>query len=133
MKMLFTFGVSGYVFSVKGSYFIIYKKISKQFDCNGCNLKSYFQYFLGTLTSSPSAKKRAGWPTKPYFWTRSKYHRKIPWLLRDGWFLHEIWSTDEFYCKSSISTDVLTKRKRKKYGYITLLVETLLKQQNRLV
>ena len=66
MKMLFTFGVSGCVFCVKGSYFIIYKKISKQFDCNGCNLKSYFQYFLGTLTSSPSAKKRAGWPTKPY-------------------------------------------------------------------
>ena len=40
MKMLLTFEVVVF-FCVKGSYFIIYNKFSKQFDYNGFILKSY--------------------------------------------------------------------------------------------
>ena len=112
-------------------------------DFNGFNLKSYFLYILDTSISSPPANKRVGRPTKPYTFeqaqnTMAKYHGF--YVMVDFYTKYDqklnFAASHPRQQSSALQAklgDVITKRKWKKYAYITLLVETLLRQQKRLV
>ena len=120
------------------SYIITNKKFSTYFnfgfDVNGFNLKLYFLYFLGMSVSSIPAKKRAHSPNKM---NSSKYNGKIffAWcLISTRIKINSLNFTAGHLRQSSAFLlklrDVLLKIKMKKYAYITLLVEALLRKQS---